>query len=209
MEVIVIINKLRVNSVTLLETSHLKVIPGGFLMKCTDEDEFMWWYEEYSISLFKYIFSMVQEPQTAEDILQDTFLKAYQYQIHINDKDKVKNFLYRIAHNTTMDFFRKESKIKRLLNGLSNENHVYPSAEEIVEVKEESKRLLDALKRLKASHREVILLRKVHGFTIKETAQVLNWTESKVKTTLHRANKSLEKLLLKEDDYEEITSFTR
>ncbi|MCM3439598.1 RNA polymerase sigma factor [Metabacillus halosaccharovorans] len=178
-------------------------------MKCTDEDEFMWWYEEYSVSLFKYIFSMVQESQTAEDILQETFLKAYQYQIHINDKNKVRNFLFRIAHNCTMDFFRKESKIRRLLNGLSKETKVYPSAEKIVEVKEESKRLLDALNGLKVAQKQVILLRKVQGFSIRETAEILNFTESKVKTTLHRANKNLEKLLLKEEDYEEITSFTR
>lgn len=178
-------------------------------MTYTDEDEFMWWYDEYSVALYKYIFSMVQEPHTAEDILQDTFLKAYQFKLHINDKNKVKNFLFKIAHNSTMDFFRRESKIKSLLSGLSKEDNIYPSVEKIVEVKEESRLLLNALKRLKASHRKVILLRKVQGFTIRETAQALNWSESKVKTTLHRANKNLEKLMLKEEDYEEISSFTR
>ncbi len=61
--------------------------------------------------------------------------------------------------------------------------------------------LFEILGRLKRSYYQVILLRKVHGFSIKETMQVLDWSESKVKSTLSRALVAFEKYL-KEEGYE-------
>ncbi|WHY78492.1 RNA polymerase sigma factor [Neobacillus sp. WH10] len=169
-------------------------------MESIKDQLFFQWYEEYSVSLLKYIFAIVHEPQTAEDLLQETFLKVYEKYDSIQDVAKVKSFLFRAAHNTTMDFFRKESKVKKLLNVLKKENVKYPSTEKIVEIKEEGRMLLTALKRLKPSQREVFVLRKMKEFSIKETAEILEWSEAKVKTTLHRATNNLEKFLLMEDE---------
>ncbi|MFK9090896.1 RNA polymerase sigma factor [Bacillus salipaludis] len=170
---------------------------------------FYQWYEEYSVSLLKYIYSIVQEPKTAEDLLQETFLKVYEKYDSIQDKQRVKSFLFRSAHNTTMDFFRKESKVKKLLNVLKRENDKVPSTEKIVEIKEEGRMILKALKRLKPSQRDVFVLRKIKGFSIRETAEILDWSEAKVKTTLHRATKTLEKYLLMEDEAIEWSSTVR
>lgn len=73
-----------------------------------------------------------------------------------------------------------------------------PLPDEIMEGKETSKELYIALNRMKQSYREVIILRKIKGFSIKETSEVLSWSESKVKSTLHRAIPALEKLLHEE-----------
>ncbi|WP_231514889.1 RNA polymerase sigma factor [Oceanobacillus salinisoli] len=53
------------------------------------------------------------------------------------------------------------------------------------------------LHRLKTSYRQVIILRKIEGFSIQETAQILKWSESKVKSTLFRALRTLEEQLKK------------
>lgn len=177
-------------------------------METVKDRMFLNWYEEYSVSIFKYIYAIVQEPQTAEDLMQETFLKVYEKIENISDLSKVKNFLFRAAYTTTMDFFRQESKIKKLLNVLKKQDESSPSTEKIVEIKEEGRILLDALKlkRLKPSHRTVIMLRRIQGFSIKETAEILDWSEGKVKTTLHRATKTLEKILLMEDKSHELPS---
>jgi RNA polymerase sigma-70 factor, ECF subfamily len=167
------------------------------------------WYEDYSVSIFKYIYAIVQDPQTAEDLMQETFLKVYEKYDSIIEKTKVKSFLFRAAHNTTMDYFRKESRFKKILNALKMKNDTQPSTEKIVEVKEDGRLILQALKGLNNSQREVIVLRRIQGFSIKETAEILNWSNGKVKTTLHRADKNLEKFLLMEDENNERPSIVR
>ncbi|MEH7353493.1 RNA polymerase sigma factor [Neobacillus drentensis] len=178
-------------------------------MGAIKDQQFFKWYEDYSLSIFKYIYAIVQEPQTAEDLMQETFLKLYEKYGSINDIHNVKNYLFRSAHNTTMDFFRKESKIKKLLNVIKKEVDSYSSTEKIVEIKEEGRMILKALKQLKPSQREVFVLRKIKGFSIKETAEILDWSEAKVKTTLHRATNNLEKFLLMEDETIELPSIVR
>ncbi|MFJ7726728.1 RNA polymerase sigma factor [Neobacillus sp. NPDC097160] len=173
------------------------------------DQQFFKWYEDYSVSIFKYIYAIVQEPQTAEDLMQETFLKVYEKYGSINDIHKVKNYLFRSAHNTTMDFFRKESKIKKLVKALKKENDSHLSTEKIVELKEDGRMILRALKRLKPSQREVFVLRKIKRFSIKETAEILEWSEAKVKTTLHRATKTIGKFLLMEDEAIELPSIVR
>jgi RNA polymerase sigma-70 factor (ECF subfamily) len=113
-------------------------------MESIKDQQFFQWYEDYSVSIFKYIYAIVQEPQTAEDLTQETFLKVYEKYDNIKDLHKVKNYLFRTAHNSTMDFFRKESKIKKLLNVLKKENNSDSSTEKIVEIKEEGRIYLKA-----------------------------------------------------------------
>ncbi|WP_308417928.1 RNA polymerase sigma factor [Halalkalibacter okhensis] len=70
--------------------------------------------------------------------------------------------------------------------------------DEVVQIKESSRELFDALSELKKTYRDVIILRKIKEFSTKETAMILNCSESKVKSTLNRAIPALEKQLLKE-----------
>lgn len=53
--------------------------------------------------------------------------------------------------------------------------------------------LYEAIRRLKLSYQEVLILRKIKEFSIKETAEILNWTENKVKITTSRALAPLKK----------------
>ncbi|WP_315941877.1 MULTISPECIES: RNA polymerase sigma factor [Priestia] len=70
--------------------------------------------------------------------------------------------------------------------------------QEMIELKETSLELYQALEKLKDGHRKVILLRKVQGFSVKDTATILGWSESKVKSTQFRAIPALRKQLVKD-----------
>lgn len=154
----------------------------------------MEWYDAYSHLLVKYLAKMLNDPYQAEDLMQDTFVKAYQYVLHEEIKYP-KTFLFRIAHHLAIDHLRKQSPIQMIKDFIVKDNR--PSIETILEIKEESKDLYDAILSLKPSYREVIILRKIEEFSIKETAMILNWSESKVKSTLFRATRALEKKLVK------------
>lgn len=154
----------------------------------------MQWYDEYSDLLVKYIAKMIKDGYQAEDIMQETFLKAYQY-VQENKIDYPKTFLFRIAHNLTVDHIRKQRPIDIVKDLFQKDSR--PSTEAILEIREESKELYQAIQALKPSYRQIIILRKIEEFSISETATILNWSESKVKSTLFRATDALEKQLLK------------
>jgi RNA polymerase sigma-70 factor, ECF subfamily len=156
------------------------------------------WYEEYNEPIFKFIFMMIQDYQHAEDLRHETFLKAYEHYDSYKGSAKPKTWLYSIAHNVTIDFIKKRKPILLFKEAFSLKKDENPLPDEMVEIKERSIELYKALGAIKDSYREVIILRKIKEFTIEETAEILGWSESKVKSTLFRAIQVLEKKLLKE-----------
>lgn len=156
------------------------------------------WYDDYSDSIFHYILMMVHDYQTAEDLTHDTYLKAYKNYSSFENRSKPKTWLFSIARNITIDYMRKRKPLLVFKNMFITQKDKEPSPEDVVEVRETSKELYRALGNMKQSYREVIILRKVKEFSTKETSEILNWSESKVKSTLHRAIPALEKQLIKE-----------
>ena len=103
-----------------------------------------------------------------------------------------------IAHNNTVDYIRKQKPVKIFQEIFQTMKDSEPLPEDTLEIRESSIELYKALSRLKSSYREVIILRKIKDFSIRETSEILNWSEGKVKTTLYRAITALENELLKE-----------
>jgi RNA polymerase sigma-70 factor (ECF subfamily) len=170
------------------------------------EEEVVEWYNQYHQTIYKFIVMMVKDYSQAEDLTQETFVKAYQYYPKFKRQSSPKTWLFTIAHNVTIDYMRKAKPIRLF-------REVFPSSkkdpeklpEQIVEIKESSKELFDVLNSMKESHRKVIILRKIKGFSIIETAQILGWSDSKVKATMFRAMGVLEKKMKKEAAFYEQT----
>lgn len=141
---------------------------------------------------------MVRDYQQAEDLTHETFLKAYEKQASFKGASSEKTWLFRIAHNVTIDYIRKRKPIILFKEILLHLKEVKEIPEEYVLIKESSYELYQAISSLKTDYRVVIILRKLKEFSIQETAAILGWTESKVKSTLFRALAALEKQLKKE-----------
>lgn len=163
------------------------------------------WYEEFNESIFKFIFMMVQDYQLAEDLRHETFIKAFVNYHSFREESSPKTWLYRIAHNVTIDSLRKRKPIILLKNAFQLQKDSSKLPHEHLELKEDLNELYHALSSLKESHRKVIILRKIKEFSIQETALILGWSESKVKSTLFRAIQTLEKDMLKEGYFNEET----
>jgi len=145
------------------------------------------WFEHYGEAVLTYIVLMVRDYNLAEDLTQETFLKAYKAQNHFQQNASVKTWLFAIAANTTKDYLRKKNPLKYYLNLTLHEPDEQPIPEQFVTMSETSEQLYLALQQLKPSYREVIVLRKLKEFSTKETAIILGWSESKVKMNLKRA----------------------
>ena len=67
-------------------------------------------WEEFSISLKRYILGYVKDETIADDLLQETFIKIHLNSDKIKKKESLKSWIYAIARNVVMDHFKKESK---------------------------------------------------------------------------------------------------
>ncbi|OLO26262.1 RNA polymerase sigma factor SigX [Alkalihalophilus pseudofirmus] len=154
-------------------------------------------YETYHQSLFQYLFYMVRSRETAEELVQEVYIKVLQSYTTFEGKSSEKTWLYSIARNVAIDWIRKQNRQKRKWLGLLGPiekvdiRDPAPLPEEIVTQSDELRLIYKGLEQCSNDQRQVIVLRYVQSLTITETAQVLGWTESKVKTTTHRAIKAL------------------
>ncbi|WP_043933841.1 RNA polymerase sigma factor [Bacillus sp. EB01] len=168
------------------------------------DDEIIEWFDLYHQAIFKYIFMLTRDYQQAEDLTQETFLKAYKNYGNFTRASSEKTWLFRIAHNTTIDYLRKQKPFRFLKEYFQTQANIEELPENALQLKESSNEIYAALSGLKGPHREVITLRKLRGFSIAETAEILNWSESKVKSTLHRGMLALGKKLKKEGNVYEL-----
>lgn len=154
-------------------------------------------YHSYSQDVYNFVFFMVGNHELAKDILQDTFLRAYK-KYYTFQGGNIKSWLFRIARNITIDEFRKTKPISYLFDINPTLKAVEFTPEQLTILSETEKELYFALNKLKRSYRDVIILRKIKELSINETAEILGWSESKVKTTLFRGMSALKKVLEEE-----------
>lgn len=154
----------------------------------------------HSEAIYQYIYFLVGNRELAEDLTQETFLKAIQHKGFRGDA-KVKTWLTKIARNTVYDHFRRK-RIIQFIPILKKHEQVEMSykPEQWLLKKTEQFELYEALGQLKFQFREAIVLRSIEGYSIKETAQILGWNESKVKNATERGMKQLKQLLGGDED---------
>lgn len=136
--------------------------------------------------------------ELAKDLTQDTFIKAYENINNFQGITSDRNWLYRIARNITIDFMRKKKPLQFMIEAFAAIPSKEPCPERITQLGEAEEQLYRSLKKLKRSYQEVIILRKIKELSIQETAEVLEWNESKVKNTLSRGLTALKQEMVKE-----------
>lgn len=162
-------------------------------------------YNEHSDKIYGYIFLLVNNKEVAEDLTQESFIKAYKCLEQFNGESQLFTWLFRISRNVTIDYLRKKNRFKFF----SIDKYQFESEKqtplEIVMKGEDITTLYEAIRSLKMNYQEVLILRKIKEYSIKETAEILNWNENKVKTNTLRAMTALKKELMKRGEtYEEI-----
>ncbi|TQR08024.1 RNA polymerase sigma factor SigX [Psychrobacillus soli] len=163
-------------------------------------------YDSYHQDVFQFLIYLVKNRQTAEDLVQEVYVRVLRAYSKFEGKSSEKTWLFSIAKNVAIDHFRKQAvRKKRLFESFDWETMQLPSSdmlpEDTVQLNDEMKTLLIALDDCTGDQKMVIIMRYFQELSIAETAQVLNWSEGKVKTTQHRAIKALrERLSAKEKE---------
>ncbi|WP_226035476.1 RNA polymerase sigma factor [Aquibacillus saliphilus] len=159
-------------------------------------------FEMFYKRVYNSAYFIVQDKYIAQDIVQETFLKAFQRMDTIKDVDKLGAWLGTIATRTAIDFLRKLKvntipiEDKHLNRNLANENSNYHLIEEEIEYKELKRLLHNSIVKLKPKYREALLLKYEYDFSDKQIAETLNLTISATKSRLHRGKSKLREILL-------------
>lgn len=159
-------------------------------------EEFRRWIREYSGRLLSLMESFADGHTEAEDLLQETWIVAWNNADRRHDDGSVGSWLYQIALNVGRQHARKRSRRKKLFNfwGMKEEP-VTGSASPSLERAQLHRRLWRAIARLPAVQQEVLLRRLVDGMSTRDTARDINKTEGTVKVYLHRATQTLKEEL--------------
>jgi RNA polymerase sigma-70 factor (ECF subfamily) len=170
-----------------------------------DRAEFARLVEAYSGPIHRLALKMLGQTQDAEDVLQNTFLKAFQHIRGFEGRSSLSTWLYRIAANEALMLIRRQRPETSLadLRPDADDNEDFAPAnlsdwcclpEQELLTSESRSHLDAAIRRLPEKLRIVFLLRDIEGLSIAETGQALDLSETAVKTRLLRA-----RLRLRED----------
>ncbi|HSQ26781.1 MAG TPA: sigma-70 family RNA polymerase sigma factor [Anaerolineales bacterium] len=174
-------------------------------LKAGDRAEFARLVETYSGVIYRLAIKMLNNPQDAEDILQETFIKAYQHLSNFDGRSSLSTWLYRIATNEALMFLRKRKLVTFSMDEPLDNSDEDQEPIQIVDwcclpeqelMSSEARSYMDqAIQELPHSLRVVFLLRDIEGLSTLETGEVLNLSETAVKTRLSRARMRLRELL--------------
>jgi RNA polymerase sigma-70 factor (ECF subfamily) len=139
-------------------------------------------WKQYSEDLKRFIFSKVKEEAVTDDILQDSFIKIHTKLHTLKDLTKLKSWIFSIARNSILDYFKSSTKTFEFANFES---------ETFIEENEHTEKdcLLGILQNLPKKYRDPLFLSDIKGLKQQEVATKLKQTVSTTKSQIQRARK--------------------
>jgi RNA polymerase sigma-70 factor (ECF subfamily) len=164
---------------------------------------------EHMDSLYAGALRMTRNPSDAEDLVQETYLKAYRGFGGFEEGTNLKAWLFRILTNTYINRYRQQQRrpdestdiddvedfyLYRRLGGIDQARISQSAEDQLFEMFTDDE-VKGALEALPESFRMAVLLADVEGFAYKEIAEILDIPIGTVMSRLHRGRKALQKAL--------------
>ncbi|MCS7086283.1 MAG: sigma-70 family RNA polymerase sigma factor [Bacteroidia bacterium] len=157
--------------------------------------------QKYRKSVYYLVFKIVRNAEDAEDLTQDTFVKAYSFIHKFDSKFAFSTWLFKIATNNCIDFIRRRKMQTLPLNAPQNPNDASspvlqlqdrgPIPSDSLVLKERREHLMFAIDRLPERYRKLLHLRYFDELSYEEVAQRLGVPMGTIKAQLHRARELL------------------
>ncbi len=148
-------------------------------------------YYPYHQDVYQFCLFSTNSEEEAKDLTQETFIKALKNIEQFKGKSSLKTWIISIARNTTIDMYRKRKYQKILTYKWGKEESLKENYEMTFPEEGDWEVLQQSLNALKLDYRQVVILRALKEFSSKETAEILGWSEGKVRVTYFRALKKM------------------
>ncbi|MBI2739477.1 MAG: sigma-70 family RNA polymerase sigma factor [Rhodospirillales bacterium] len=149
--------------------------------------------------LHRYCARMTGSVIDGEDVLQETLIKAIEAFPHTGPLANAEGWLFRIAHNASLDFLRRRSRREGVQGG-DEELETIADPDSEIERHQAAAASLRTLMRLPVAQRSSVILMDVLGHSLEEISEVLESTVPAVKANLHRGRQRLSELAAEPDD---------
>ncbi len=156
-------------------------------------------------AMYSTAYRLVKNKEIAEDLVQDTCLKAVRYFEKLRSRKKAKQWLFKILMNTFINKYRKKIKeppileldlSESILAYASSNNNSQLDPEKILLKRDIDNKIKEALDNLHVDMRSVVLLSDVEGFTYQEISKMLHCPPGTVASRLFRGRRFLREYLL-------------
>jgi RNA polymerase sigma-70 factor, ECF subfamily len=169
-----------------------------------DDESFSEIIKIYLKPVYNFVYRFVSDRDTAEDLTQETFVKAWKNIEKFDQNRKLKTWLFAIAKNTVFDFLKKKKEIpfstfadeegENWLENIADEN-ILP--DEILEQNDIAEELENKLQQLLPHYRAILLLHHKEDFSLHEIAEILGEPYNTIKSRHQRGLARLKELLQK------------
>jgi len=150
-------------------------------------------WETFHTGLRHFILQRIPDEQSADDVLQETFLKIHTHIDALRDQDRLQSWMYQIARNAIADYYRQQKATIALPEDLPIPEE--PDIEDDV-IKDLIPGVKAMVESLPAAYREALILTEYEGLSQRELAQRLGLSFSGAKSRVQRAREKLKTMLL-------------
>lgn len=158
-----------------------------------DQRKFREFFDAYSKKVYTYTLWLVRNKEACDDIVQSVFIKLWNKSLTAEDEHDIGMWLFMVARNEAMDFFRKRSRFMRFRVRYSRETPLYSDGAV------ERKFTWELLGNLNEMDRTIVYLHIREGYSYKEIAESLATTENAVRVKACRALQRLRKNFVEEE----------
>jgi len=160
-----------------------------------DEDAFRALVERHTRGVYRLAYRMTGKPEDAEDVVQETFVRAYRQLGRFEERSNFATWLYRIGFNCAIDYMRarphrESAEEPETLERISGQSRG-PGIDDLVYASEIGERVQTALNALSEQERAAFLMRHYHGHSIEEICNALNLKTNAAKHSIFRAVKKM------------------
>lgn len=172
-----------------------------------EKDAFRLLVEQYEKRVFAMAFQIVKSREDAEDIVQESFVKAYLSLAEFRGDGSFYTWLYRIVYNLALDYKRRISRrggaSVELDETIAHQANAFMGKMDMpgdaLDRREQREALKRALNGLSEEHRVAVMLRELDGLSYEEIAEVTGVSRGTVMSRLHYARKKLQSVLIELD----------
>lgn len=165
----------------------------------SDEERFLAAFEEYGDALLRHSVFRISDRERAKDLVQDAFLKTWDYISKGNHVDDFRPFLYRTLNNLIIDEYRRRSS--ESLDALLESETVTEGSfadlvvdeRESIEIAIDARSLAQTLEKMPVQYRDVVVMRYLDGLAPREIAELTGENVNLVSVRIHRGLEWLRK----------------